>query len=98
MVDLKYEDLIEGEIYVNYSLNYKYYYIFKYINREKSIAIRTREKDRRYSENYSVQFHGTWAVKHATQEEKNWLNACIEADEFVPLNSIKPIELEYDIW
>jgi hypothetical protein len=85
---LKVEDLVEGEIY---SCNYSGVigYVFKYSG-EKSWYINPK------SNNYSK---ATWAfwdnsdpnLRKATEEEKQWLEACIKAGKFVSLEDSKKV-------
>ena len=101
---MEYKDAIHGEIYYqDYYEDGLYCYIFKYdkrkdndVNYGKFIFINNNKYEKSPSCNGDVKKWNT--VRPATEQEKLWLNTCIEKDKFVELKDCVPIELIFNIY
>lgn len=100
-MELKLEDLVEGEIYyAEYDKNtWAVIKAFKKGFKNSSGCYFN-------SNNFSYYHSNSWScknnIRHATAKEKAWLNACIKANKFIPLSEIKeePIDIlsKLELW
>lgn len=94
---LKIGDLVKGEIYCNIC-DYDFLFIYSHIDGEKIIGNNYMTSKNARSYYKTGFFNGIIAAKYrkATDEEKQWLQACIKAGKFVSLeDSKKPDVPEY---
>ena len=96
---MKKEELIVGEIYRQDN------FIFEYCDHKNNTKgnigygnyiyiICTDQYFVKQREVYNPSSH---LVKPATQKEKNWLNACIEANKFIPFDEVNQ-SINYEIY
>lgn len=89
---IKKEDLIEGEIYKSNL----YGHIFKYLDKDKDQNPHCIKES--FGKDSATVGNGLKNISIATQEEKHWLNTCIEADKFVTFEeSMKTFEKEFTL-
>ena len=95
------EELKHGEIYYHEVSNSKFIEKFDKFNHNNEAIFREsvsiKDKDRVYrifdDEDFILE---PTNLRKATQQEKDWLNACIAADKFIPLEEI--INKNYEIY
>jgi len=95
---MKKEELIVGEYYLG---SYEHDYIMIYDGKEECYSHFIEIKQRRYNNNGSFRIKGSFSKfkykRLATQEEKNWLDACIQAEKFIPLDEVNQ-SINYEIY
>ena len=97
---MKKEDFIINKYYAYEPDSRQYIFIFNGFNSYGNIKTLRKYLCNDYlnseSSNFSSLNYGKYRT--ATQEEINWLDACTEADKFIPLNEIKPKTLNYECY
>lgn len=79
---LSIDDLIEGEYYAHWSPIHDYCYIW--INSSDSNHYLSMGGLRQFFSKKDRGFNSHWKTRRATKEERQWLDACIAANKFIP--------------
>jgi hypothetical protein len=90
---LEVDDLVEGEIYFHGSGNYGWLFIFSNLNGgsiEGKQCISSKKSSSFY-ETYCNPYGKDEELRKATDEEKQWLEACIKAGKFVSFEDSKKV-------
>ena len=91
-------DLIKDQYYT-YNNN-QYSFILKAYGRDAKADNIGTPVIKGYSNHFCMEgyFNSCTGFKPATQQQINWLNACIKANKFIPESEVKSITPEYSIF
>lgn len=92
---MKKEELIVGEYYLGNYGHRKYLMIYNGNDNCTSLFINL-DYDK-FGNSGSFRIKEFNYQRPATQEEKNWLNACIEANKFIPFDKVNQ-SINYEIY